>query len=84
METKLPAKATDPSDEYLLGETGGTAYYFYYEKDRVTTLDAVFLESVAAGTERYIIYADRCSVSDEDLKNLGVTFKKIPRDIARL
>ena len=36
----------------------------------------------AAG--RTVIYADRCAVSDAELDNMGVTFRKIPRDIARL
>ena len=31
-----------------------------------------------------VIYADRCSISEDKLAKMGVTFKKIPRDISRL
>jgi adenine-specific DNA-methyltransferase len=84
METKQPAQAANPLESYLLGSTGDTAYYFYYEKNAVTTLDAAFLSGIAANAERYIVYADRCAVSEDDLAKMSVTFKKIPRDIARL
>ena len=32
----------------------------------------------------YIIYADRCTLSEQELQQLGITFKKIPRDIVRV
>ena len=83
METRLPAQAADSSRLYFLGDASGTAYYFYYEKDAATTLDTAFLANIAPAGQ-YIIYADRCAVSDDDLKKYGVTFKKIPRDITRL
>ena len=35
-------------------------------------------------TENYLIYADRCALSENDLLRFGITFKKIPRDIARV
>ena len=34
--------------------------------------------------ESYVIYADRCILSDEELEKYHITFKKIPRDITRL
>lgn len=84
METKLPAQAVKPSDGCFLGEAGGTAYYFHYEKDSITTLDMEFLRTISTKAERYIIYTDQCSLSDEKLKQYNITFKKIPRDISRL
>jgi adenine-specific DNA-methyltransferase len=85
METKLPAQLADTTgNQYYLGETGGTAYYFYYEKERVTALDAKFLKSLAKPAEGYVIYADQCALSPEALRKYNITFKKIPRDIAKL
>jgi len=84
METKLPAQAAKPDEPYYLGETGGAAYYFCYEPDRSTTLSADFLAGLQTKAERYIIYADRCALSEDELAVYGVIFKKIPRDIARL
>ena len=85
METKMAAQAVDLSENpYLLGETGGTAYYFHYEKNRATTLDTGFLSLVNRRAERYVIYADQCVLSDTVLNQYNITFKKIPRDIAKL
>jgi len=83
METKLPAQAPDSENPYCLGEKSGTAYYFHYEKDSVTTLDMTFLQTIA-NAERYIIYADQCTLPNETLSQYGIVFKKIPRDISRL
>lgn len=85
METKqpfAPAPATD--NPYFLGDLDNAAYYFYYEKDRATTLDYDFLSTIKTRRESYIIYADICGVPADRLKSRGVIFKKIPRDIAKL
>lgn len=84
METKqaLPEAAAD--EPMLLGVYHGAAYYFNYEKDASTTLNAAFLKSIRTQAEAYVIYADTCVLSDNKLQQFHITFKKIPRDIARL
>ena len=83
--TETKEKVTDKPDEpYYLGSAFGAAYYFYYEKDKVTTLDWAFLETIKTKSEGYVIYADKCLLTDEELERYHVTFKKIPRDITRL
>ena len=67
-----------------LGTCRDTAYYFYYKKEEITTLDYDFLSTVKTKAAGYIIYADLCTISDEELKKWNITFKKIPRDIARM
>ena len=85
METKQPAQEIDLlTYPYMLGATGGTAYYFLYEKEKVTTLDAAFLSTIITKAERYVIYADQCALPDETLSQYNIAFKKIPRDIAKL
>ena len=82
-ETKQPV--TDKEDEpHYLGSYLETAYYFYYDKDAATTLDHAFLTTVKTKAESYVIYADRCILSEEELERYHITFKKIPRDITRL
>ena len=84
-ETKEPMMDTVSADEpYCLGTSRDTAYYFYYKKDEITTLDYDFLSTIKTKATGYIIYADLCTISDEELKKWNITFKKIPRDIARL
>lgn len=84
METKqaLPEAAAD--EPMLLGVHHGAAYYFNYEKDASTTLNAAFLKSIRTQAEAYVIYADTCVLSETKLQQFHITFKKIPRDIARL
>jgi adenine-specific DNA-methyltransferase len=85
METKQAAQDVDiKKHPYLLGETSDTAYYFYYEKDRTTPLDTNFLTKVNLKAGRYVIYADECILSDDMLDKYNISFKKIPRDIAKL
>ena len=82
-ETKQPV--TDKEDEpHYLGSYLETAYYFYYDKNAATTLDHTFLTTVKTKAESYVIYADRCILSEEELERYHITFKKIPRDITRL
>lgn len=52
--------------------------------ERVTVLDYVFLSTIMEKADGTVIYADRCSISEGKLAKMGVTFKKIPRDISRL
>ena len=84
-ETKEPMMDSVSTDEpYCLGTSRDTAYYFYYKKDEITTLDYGFLSTVKTKAAGYIIYADLCTISDEELKKWNITFKKIPRDIAKV
>ena len=76
-----PVKTNDP---YLLGVVGGTAYYFCYEKDSTVKLNRALLRKLKTKAERYVIYADICLLDDSELEKYNITFKKIPRDIARL
>ena len=85
METKEPLPAEQPTDEpYFMGLCRNTAYYFYYERESVTTLDHAFLATIQTKAEGYTIYADLCAIPQETLRKHNITFKKIPRDIARL
>ena len=84
METRENYPELSGSEQYLLGMNNGIAVYFLYEKDQATTLDKTFLSTVRTRADHYVIYADTCLISDEKLMRLNITFKKIPRDIAKL
>ena len=84
METRQPYSPNTTENPFLLGVYNDTAWYFYYKPAEVTTLDYDFLPSIRTVTGRTIIYADRCAISDTKLDSMGITFKKIPRDITRL
>lgn len=84
-ETKKPLPDVGQIDnKYFLAADGDVAYYFFYEKDRATTLDRPFLRTIKTKAESYIIYADQCAISDQELQKHNISFKKIPRDIINL
>lgn len=84
METKQALPEASADEPMLLGVYHGAAYYFNYEKDASTTLNAAFLKSIKTQAEAYVIYADTCVLSENKLQQFHITFKKIPSDIARL
>lgn len=69
-----------------LGTTNETSYIFAYEPDRATVLDREYLSRIPSecGATSYVIYADTCLLSEQELREMNITFKKIPRDITRL
>ena len=84
METKTPYTPAAGENLYYLGQHNDAGYYFYYEPQRITVLDYDFLAAVTEKTGGTVIYADRCSIDDDKLSQMGIVFKKIPRDISRL
>ncbi len=84
METNTPYAPLSSGNPYYLGQHNSTGYYFYYEPQRVTVLDYAFLATIKEKADGTVIYADRCSIGEDKLAQMGITFKKIPRDISRL
>ena len=84
METKTPYAPPAGDNPYYLGQHNDTDYYFYYEPQTVTVLDYAFLSTVSEKASGTVIYADLCSIGEDKLAQMGITFKKIPRDISRL
>ena len=83
-ETKQPLEARRADEPSYIGTHYGTAYYFHYKRDEVTTLSRAFLHTVRTRAEGYVIYADLCTLSAAELDRYHIVFKKIPRDISRL
>lgn len=81
-KSRLPEAHAD--EPYYLGLHVNNAYYFYYEREAVTTLNREFLHTIKTKADAYVIYADLCMLSEEELQKYHITFKKIPRDITKL
>ena len=81
-KTKLQREQSKEG-KYLLDNFNETGYYFYYEKDQLTTLEIDTLNIVIEPQEQYIIYADICLLDPEYMQKKNIIFKKIPRDITR-
>jgi adenine-specific DNA-methyltransferase len=84
-ETRTPfTNITNLEDEsYRIGSKDQTDYYFYYQKNAVTTVDYDFMARIKHKSNQYIIYADNCLLEKDFMLKHRVIFKKIPRDIAR-
>lgn len=85
-ETHQPLTQTRSEDyPYWLDDYQGVGYYFYYEADQPTTLSNETLLNVVRGRMDggLIVYADLCEFSDDELEQMGITFRQIPRDIRR-
>jgi adenine-specific DNA-methyltransferase len=86
-ETKEPLKVCitrkQNENKYFLDKFNQTAYYFFYEKESLTTLDNEFLATIKTRAEQYVIYADNCLLSKAFMQQKNIIFKKIPRDITR-
>ena len=83
-ETRQPLTRKRRGRSYLLDTLNGTAYYFYYERNRLTNLSIDSLnEIVEERSSQYIIYADTCTIDEDTRNELNVVFKQIPRDIKR-
>lgn len=83
-ETKQYLEPRKVDEPYYLGKHVDNAYYFYYEKEQITTLNNDFLNTIQTAAGAYVIYADLCTLSDSELEKYNITFKKIPRDITKL
>ena len=81
-KSRLPEAHAD--EPYYLGLHVNNAYYFYYEREAVTTLNREFLHTIQTKADAYVIYADLCTLGEEELERYHITFKKIPRDITKL
>lgn len=73
----------DEAYPYLLDYHNDVGYFFYYKKGELTTLSHDTLNIVPEKANHYVIYADVCTISKEQLDRLNISFKKIPRDINR-
>ncbi len=82
-ETRQHYASANAEEKHLLGVANNTAYYFYYCKDQITTLDDHFLRTLKTKAEQYIIYADNCLLEESFMQKYHIIFKKIPRDITR-
>lgn len=83
-ETKSRLASVKEDEPHYLGTHIATAYYFYYDRENVTTLNRAFLHTIKTKADSYVIYADLCTLSDTELEKYHITFKKIPRDITKL
>lgn len=85
METRKPIiNSGNINDAAYLGYDNGIAYYLFYSVDSISCLNHALLTKIKTKADSYVIYADTCQLSRQELDRYNITFKKIPRDITKL
>ena len=77
------SRKREAKNPYLLDTWNGVGYYLYYEKGKETTLNYDKLSIIKEKAERYIVYADTCTLDKDYMTEHKITFRKIPRDIQK-
>lgn len=80
LETGRAVEGIAEDGSGYVGTANGRDVYLLYVPDQTTTFgEDEFSELPTAG--RKVVYADRCTVDEEELAANGITFRKLPRDL---
>lgn len=84
--TECRAPYVDRTEEhpYLMGENAQAVYYLAYEPGVETVLTYDLLRGLPRKGSPTIIYADRCAIAPGRLETMGIEYKQIPLQIARM
>ena len=83
-ETRAPYEDLTDEHPYLLGEHAQAVYYLAWEPGEETALTYDLLRGLPRKGAPTVIYADRCAIAPERLDEMGVVFKRVPDQIARI
>ena len=83
-ETRAPYEDLADEHPYLLGEYAQAVYYLAWEPGEETALTYDLLRGLPRKGSPTVIYADRCAIAPERLDEMGVVFKRVPDQIARI
>lgn len=83
-ETRAPYEDLMDKHPYLLGEHAQAVYYLAWEPGEETALTYDLLRGLPRKGFPTVIYADRCAIAPERLDEMGVVFKRVPDQIARI
>lgn len=67
----------------LIGDYEDTEYYLIFKEKGKNVLNKSFLNKLKKNKKQKVIYADKCLISDEDLKKKNIIFKQIPYEVER-
>jgi len=77
------SRKRESRNRYLLDTWNGVGYYLYYEPNQETAFTYDRLSIIGEKAERYIVYADTCTIDKDYLTDKNIIFRKIPRDIQK-
>ncbi len=72
---------TKEIDGNFIGEDGATEYYLVYKKPKQNVLDKSLVKKLRKTENKKVVYADRCMLDDDTLKEFNLVFKQIPYEV---
>jgi len=75
------AKVEEGGEKYFLGMAEGRAVYFCHERGREMVLDGELLQSFGPKAKGCVVYAHACLLEEEELREMDIAFRKVPRDL---
>lgn len=68
-------------DGNFIGEDGATEYYLVYKEPKQNVLDKSLIKKLRKTENRKVVYADRCMLDDDTLREFNLVFKQIPYEV---
>lgn len=68
-------------DGNFIGEDGTTEYYLVYKEPKQNVLDKSLIKKLKKTENKKVVYADRCMLDDDTLKEFNLVFKQIPYEV---
>lgn len=81
--TETRTKYVRPEDDSdgFLGILNGQAIYLFHDEEGGEVFNRSTLCRMKHRADNYVVYADACTFSEEELDRMNIVFRKIPRDV---
>lgn len=80
-ETRTKYVRLEDDSDGCLGVLNGQAVYLFHNKEDGEVFNRSTLYRMKHRGDNYVVYADACTFSEEELDRMKIAFRKIPRDV---
>ena len=80
-ETRTKYVPLDDDSDGCLGIRDGQAVYLFHDEENGEVFNRQSLCRMKHRADNYVVYADACTFSEEELDRMNIVFRKIPRDV---
>lgn len=81
LETGRAAESIADNGSGYIGTANGREVYLFYVPDQTATFSEDELAALPRADSEKVVYADRCTVDEEELAACSISFRKLPRDL---
>ena len=80
----MPFYEGDQTSAERLGGIGGADYYLFHNPQSSAVLSHETLSLITEEADKYVVCADTCILSDSELEQINIVFRKLPRNFGIL